>query len=134
MGFTKGPWQVMPVSEISTEDEESDDLVIVSACGAPIAHCLKTAGKQGGYIDLRANASVIASVPEMVSVLLKLHQLIPEMRCDSPETRARWKLFRAEALGVLVKALGCPEQISDQKNPQSSRVLPVDCRGVNSCD
>ncbi len=134
MGFTKGPWQVMPVSEISTEDDESDDLVIVSACGTPIAHCSKMAGKQRGYLDLRANATVIASVPEMVSVLLKLHQLIPEMRCDSPETRARWKVFRGEALGVLVKALGCPELISEPKNCQSTRVLPVDCRGVNSRD
>lgn len=134
MGFTKGPWQVMPVSEISTEDDESDDLVIVSACGTPIAHCLEVAGKQLGYLDLRANATVISTVPEMVSVLLKLHQLIPEMRCDSPETRARWKAFRGEALSVLVKALGCPELISDQKNCQSSKVLPVDCRGVNSRD
>ena len=134
MGFTKGPWQVVPVSEFSTEDDESDDLVIVSACGTAIAHCKETAGKQRGCLDLRANATVIASVPEMVSVLLKLHQLIPEMRCDSPETRARWKVFRGEALGVLVKALGYPELISDQKSPQSSKVLPVDCRGVNSRD
>lgn len=137
MAITKGPWRVVPASEIYIVDEQDKNLIILAPPFIPVAVCRGSGGSYGDLIDTKANAALIAAAPEMYALLLKLHHYLRDGPDGGDQENVDWDAFTIEVRYVIAKAMGVfDSEISSPMVEPDDCNLPskvtVDCRVGNS--